>query len=126
VDISFGIAGPGFRIWSQDGLAVVTAPPQITDDNAQQLWDALASVSCDHAVVVADMAATTCMSLSGISALLMALRCTTASGAELRTVITHPQVSEMFTVTSMRRVLPVFASLSAAKGASQARLGQAS
>jgi anti-anti-sigma regulatory factor len=103
----------GVRVWSEDGLAVVTPLVQVDAGNAQQFWAALASVCRDHSVIVADLSAQQDCDWHAMSALMMALRYTDVGGGELR-VAAGPEVRQVLTDAGMDRLVTVFWSLAEA------------
>jgi anti-anti-sigma factor len=104
----------GFLVSSDHGLAIVTPLVQVDAGNAQRFWEALASVSRDHAVIVVDLAAMPDCDWHALSALMMALRCTDAGGGELRVAAGSPAVRRVLTDAGMDRLFRVFDSLAGA------------
>jgi anti-sigma B factor antagonist len=103
--------GPTFRIWSQDGLPVVTPPDEIDHENAGQLLEALNSAGSGHATIIVDMTATQVCDSSGIQALVLALKRAQAGGGELRLVMGLPAVRRIFKVTGVDRLVRIFVTL---------------
>jgi hypothetical protein len=79
-----GIHEPSVRVTSDRGLAIVTPLVQVDAGNAQRFWEALASVSRDHSIIVVDLTAMPDCDWHALSALIMALRYTDAGGGQLR------------------------------------------
>ncbi len=104
---------PDVRVRSEGGLAVVTPLAQIGAGNAQQFWAALASVSRDHTVIVADLSAQQDCDWHAMSALIMALRYTDVGGGELR-VAAGPWIRQVLADAGVDRLVAVFGSLAEA------------
>ena len=102
------------RVWSEDGLAVVTPLSQVNAGNAQQFWAALASVTQDHSVIVADLSGQQDCDWHAMGALMMALRYTDASGGELRVAAGSPEVRQVLTESGLDRLVAVFGTLAEA------------
>jgi anti-anti-sigma regulatory factor len=102
------------RVWSEDGLAVVTPLAQVDAGNAQQFWAALASVTRDHSVIVADLSAQQDCEWHAMAALMMALRFTDAGGGELRVAAGSPAVRQVLTESGLDRLVAVFGTLAEA------------
>jgi anti-sigma B factor antagonist len=109
--------GQGFSISALDGLSVVTPPAEITIQNAEQLREALAAASGDHAVVVVDMTANEFCDSSGISELVMAQKRARAAMGEVRLVMSGPEVRRIFKVTGVDGIFRIFGSLANAVAA---------
>jgi anti-sigma B factor antagonist len=107
------------------GLPVVTPPAEIDRANADQLREALASASVEHATVVVDMTANSFCDSSGLSALIMAHQRARAAGGELRLVMGGPTPHRVFKVTGLDRVFRIFDSLPEAIAAKSAASGAA-
>lgn len=104
----------GVRVWSENGLAVVTPLAQVDAGNAQQFWAALASVARDHSVIVADLSAQQDCDWHAMSALMMALRYTDAGGGEVRVAAGRPAVRQVLAESGMDRLVAVFGTLAEA------------
>lgn len=102
------------RVWSEDGLAVVTPLAQVDAGNAQQFWAALASVARDHSVIVADLSTQQVCDWHAMGALMMALRYTDAGGGELRVAAGGPAVRQALTESGLDRLVAVFGTLAEA------------
>jgi anti-anti-sigma regulatory factor len=102
------------RVRSEDGLAVVTPLAQLDAGNAQQFWAALASVTRDHSVIVADLSAQQDCDWHAMGALMMALRYTDAAGGELRVAAGRPAVRQVLTESGLDRLVAVFGTLAEA------------
>lgn len=122
MDMADGRPMQGFGAWSRDGVAVVTAPAEVSAANAGEMWETLAAVTDDHVTVIVDMAATSLCSLSGLSVLVRALQRATASRVRLRLVVTDPALGELFTATGAGQLFAIFDSLAAALGVVRRRL----
>ena len=103
--------GNSVRVWSEDGLAVVTPLAQVDAGNAQQFWAALASVTRDHSVIVADLSAQQDCDWHAMGALMMALRYTDAGGGELRVTAGGPAACQVMTESGLDRPVAVFGTL---------------
>jgi anti-sigma B factor antagonist len=102
------------RVWSEDGVAVVTPLAQVDAGNTQQFWAALASVARDHSVIVADLSAQQDCDWHAMGALMMALRFTDAGGGELRVATGRPAVRRVLTESGLDRLVAVFGTLAEA------------
>ena len=109
-----GLNEHGVLVRSEGGLAVVTPLAQLDAGNAQQFWAALASVSQDHIIIVADLSAQRDCDWHTMSALMMALRRTDVSGGELRVAAGSPAVRRVLDAAGMDRLAAVFDSLAEA------------
>jgi anti-anti-sigma factor len=85
--------------------AVVALPEQIDAGNAGQVAEALASAISQGGTVTADMSATTFCDCAGARAIMRARKHAAASGAELRVVVTTPQVRRLFGLLELDRLL---------------------
>jgi anti-anti-sigma regulatory factor len=104
----------GVRVWSERGLAIVTPLGQVDARNAQHFWEALASVSRDHSIIVADLTAQVDCDWHAMSALIMALRYTDAGGGELRVAAGSVHVRAVLATAGVDRLVAVFGSLAEA------------
>ena len=102
------------RVWSEDGLAVVTPLAQVDAGNAQQFWAALASVTRDHSVIVADLSAQQDCDWHAMGALMMALKHTDSGGGELRVAAGRSAVRQVLTESGLDRLVTVFGTLAEA------------
>ena len=93
---------------SEGGLAVVTPLVQVSAWNAQYFWAALASVTRNHAVIVADLSAQQECDWHAMGALIMALRYTDVGGGQLRVAAGSPLVRGALAAVGLDRLLAVF------------------
>ncbi len=98
------------RVWSSGLLAIVTTPAEVGSENAQDFWAALAEACASHAVSIADMTGTQRCGYDAATALLMALRCTDASGGELWLAVSAA-VGKLLSATAVGGVFPTFGGL---------------
>jgi anti-sigma B factor antagonist len=109
---------PGIRYRRKmiNGMPVVAAPAEIDIATEDQLRAVLLdSIGGGHPTVVMDMTHTQFCDSSGIHALLQAHQRALAEGGELRLVVpADGAVARAFTLTSLDRFIPCFASLEAA------------
>ena len=100
------------------GQAVVTLPEHIGITNAGQVRDELLSVINRGATtLIADLTATVSCDQSGAEAVFRAWQRATASGTELRLVITAQIVARMLRLVGLNRTVSVYPSLDAATAA---------
>jgi anti-sigma B factor antagonist len=99
---------------------VVTVATEVDVTTVPQLRAALLTACSTCPTVVVDMSQTAFCDSSGLTALVQAHQRASASGGELRLVITTPQVLSIFTVTGADRMFPIFASLGDALAAGPA------
>ncbi len=104
----------GVRVRAERGLAIVTPLGEVDARTAQHFWEALASVSRDHSLIVADLTAQQDCDWHAMSALLMALRYTDAGGGELRVAAASPHVRAVLATAGVDRLVAVFSSLAEA------------
>jgi anti-sigma B factor antagonist len=114
------VPGQGFRISSVDGITVVTPPPEITLENAEQLRDALAAASAQHATIAVDMTDNEFCDSSGISELVMAFKRARAGGGEVRLVMNKASVRRIFKVTGVDGIFRIFETVPQAAAAAPA------
>ena len=95
-------------VTSEGGLAVVTPLVQVSAWNAQYFWEALASVTWNHAIIVADLTAQEDCDWHAMGALIMALRYTDVGGGELRVAAGSPSVRGTLATAGLDRLLAVF------------------
>jgi anti-sigma B factor antagonist len=109
-----------FSIRTLDGLSVVTAPAEITIQNAGELREALAAASRDHAIIVADMTQNDFCDSSGISELVTAQKRAWEAAGEVRLVMSGAVVRRIFKVTGVDGIFRIFGSLEDAVAAEAA------
>lgn len=90
--------------------AVLALPEQIDACNAGRVAAALASAISQSGMVTADMSATTFCDCAGAHAIVQAHERAAASGAELRVVVTTPQVRRLFGLLQLDRRLDIVTS----------------
>jgi anti-anti-sigma factor len=100
------------------GQAVVTLPEHIGISNAGQVREELLSVINRGATtLIADMTATVSCDHAGADAVIRAWQRATASGAELRLVVTAQVVARVLGLVGLDRTVSVYPSLDAATAA---------
>ena len=101
-----------------DGQAVVTLPEHIGASNAGQVRDELLSViNLGVATLIADMSATISCDHAGADAVFRAWQRASASGTELRLVVTAGSVSRVLGLRGLDRQVSVYPSVEAAAAA---------
>ena len=93
---------------------IVPLPEVIDIGNAAGVADELTSAVSRNRVVVIDMSATRFCDCAGVRAIVLAHKCATGSGAELRLVITAEPVRRVFGLTGVDQVLDLYPSVEAA------------
>ena len=99
------------RVCSNGRLSIVTTPAEVSSDNAQAFLETLAGACPSHAVTIADMTRTLMRGHDAVTALLMALRCTDASGGELWLAVSAV-VGRLVSATTIGGAFPTFPTLS--------------
>jgi anti-anti-sigma regulatory factor len=99
------------RLRSSGGLAIVTTPGEVGSKNAQEFWEVLAEACASHPVTIADMTGTLVCGHDAVTALLMAMRRTDASGGELWLVLSDA-VGKLVGATAIASLFPTFHRLS--------------
>jgi anti-sigma B factor antagonist len=90
----------------------VESPEEIDITNADRLRAALLHAeTCPGAAVVVDMTRTRFCDSAGLHTLIGAHRRAQAEGRQVRAVVTSPQVRRIFALTSLDRLIPVYARL---------------
>jgi anti-anti-sigma factor len=98
-----------------DRWTVVTFPERVgTPDAARIGAQLLAALSDGAATLIADMSATVWCDPAGVEAVARAYQRAAASQAELRLVISAPEVRRLMTAEGLDRLIPVYSSLKAA------------
>ncbi len=101
-----------------DGQAVVILPEHIGISNAGQVREVLLSVINRGATtLIADMTMTLSCDHAGADAVIRAWRRATASGTELRLVVTAQIVARVLSLVGLDRIVSVYPSLDAALAA---------
>jgi anti-anti-sigma factor len=94
---------------------VIEQPAEIDRGNAEQVGEALAAAMHPGLkVVIADLTATTFCDLPGARVFAMARRQAIENGTALRLVVPSRAVRLVFQITELDRLVPIYASLSAA------------
>jgi anti-sigma B factor antagonist len=102
-------------------LAIVKLPDEIDISIAEQVRDTLLAVlNQGITTLVIDMTQTSFCGVAGASAVARAHRRARASGAEIRLVAGAPIVRRVLAMAGVDRLVPVYASLSAALAATGA------
>jgi anti-sigma B factor antagonist len=98
--------------------AIITFPPEVDITSADEVRDKLLSVLNQGATtLIVDMSATTFSDSAGVNAIVRAYRRASATGSQMRLVITSPAVRRVYCITEVDRLIPVYASLGDALGA---------
>ena len=100
-----------FRVWSLDGVPVVTPPLEIDIGNAEKFGAALAAAGRQQPTLIVDMTATEFCDSSGIGALAVAVSRAQAAGGELRLVVGSPAVRKVLEVTGLDSICMLFGRL---------------
>lgn len=102
----------GLEALQQDGFTVLRVRGEVDLSTAPQLREALTSlISEGHLAVVVDLSDTEFVDSTGLGALVTGLKRLRARGGEMRVVCTSPRVCKVFEITSLDRVLPLYASV---------------
>ena len=96
---------------------IVALPEQIDVTNAAGVAEQLTSAVSGHPAVLIDMTATRFCDCAGARAIMRACTRATDSGAELRLVVTTEPVRRIFSLIGVDRLLAVYPSVEAARGA---------
>jgi anti-sigma B factor antagonist len=95
-------------------VAVVTLPVEIDIANAGQVRDDLLSVlNRGAAALVVDMGGTRFCDSAGVNALVRAHKRATASGSEMRLVVSAPAVQRVLDITGVDRLMDIYPSVAA-------------
>jgi anti-sigma B factor antagonist len=95
-------------------VAVVTLPVEIDIANAGQVRDDLLSVlNRGAATLIVDMGGTTFCDSAGVNALVRAHKRATASGSEMRLVVSAPAVQRVLDITGVDRLMDIYPSVAA-------------
>lgn len=95
----------------RDRPAVVTLPARIDTAASRRLCGQLGSALASAATVIADMTATTFCDSSGVRILLLAQEQATATGVELRLVVSSTAVLRALAAMGADWLLPVYPTL---------------
>jgi anti-sigma B factor antagonist len=94
------------------GVPVVIAPEEIDITNAGRLRAALLHAeTCPGTALVVDMTRTRFCDSAGLHTLIGAHKRSQAEGRQVKVVATGSQVRRIFALTSLDRLIPVYASL---------------
>jgi anti-sigma B factor antagonist len=97
---------------------VVRLPAEIDTANAEKVGDQLRSaLTCDTAVVIADLSLTAFFDSSGARQFVLAHRYAQARDAQLRFVISDRNLLRVLTLTGLDQLLSIYPSLGAAMSA---------
>jgi anti-sigma B factor antagonist len=110
--------------------AVITLPAEIDIANADQVReDLLLTLNRGAATLVVDMGGTTFCDSAGVNALVRAFKRATASGAQMRLVVSAPIVKRVLSITGVDQLIDVYptvaASLTAGPATPLVRLSRA-
>jgi anti-anti-sigma factor len=104
-----------FRTTSYAGRTVLTVAGQVDIANADGLRRKLAALyDGGHTDVVVDLSAVTFMDSSGLNVLVGAARGSKQTGGSLRVVAVTPHIEQLFTITGVHKVVPLYSTLAAA------------
>ncbi|PDP87081.1 anti-anti-sigma factor [Glycomyces fuscus] len=99
-------------------VRVLTTPREIDLSVRDRLARALErAVTCAPGHVIVDMSSTTFCDSSGLSALVRALRCASASGSTVSVVVPHRSVRRVFDLVGLGKAVPLHTSLDEARSA---------
>ena len=102
----------GLESLQQDGFTVLRVKGEVDLSTAPQLREALTSLIAEgRLAVVVDLSDTEFVDSTGLGALVTGLKRLRARGGEMRVVCTSPRVCKVFEITSLDRVLPMYASV---------------
>jgi anti-sigma B factor antagonist len=94
--------------------AVVTLPVEIDISNAGQVReDLLSALNRGAATLIVDMGGTTFCDSAGVSALVRAHKRATASGTDMRLVVSAPGVLRVLAITGVDHLMDVYPSIAA-------------
>jgi anti-sigma B factor antagonist len=94
----------------------VRLPGEIDLTSADAMREALlATLNQDAIALIVDMTATTFCDSAGITALVRAVRRSTATGATIRLAVTAPPVLRVLTLVGIDRLIDVYPSVDAAR-----------
>lgn len=95
-----------------EGYAVVTVLGEIDIATAPLLRDCLTALAGDgHERVILDLNQTEFLDSTGLGAIVTGLKRLRAHGGDMRIVCTSPRVCKAFEITSLNRVLPLYATV---------------
>lgn len=95
-----------------EGYAVVTVLGEIDLATAPRLRDCLTLLAADgHGRVILDLNQTEFLDSTGLGAIVTGLKRIRAQGGDMRIVCTSPRVCKAFEITSLNRVLPLYATV---------------
>ncbi len=96
-------------------LAVVVVSGELDLTTGVQLRTTVDSlVSPEHSTIVVDLGPTTFLGSTGLAMLLAAHKRCREAGGELRVVAADPMIREVFAVTNVDSILPLYPTLDAA------------
>jgi anti-sigma B factor antagonist len=96
-------------------VAVATMPVEIDLVNADQVReDLLSLLNRSPAALIVDMGGTTFCDSAGVNALVRAYKRAAASGAQMRLVVTAPNVQRVLGITGVDRLIGICPSVAAA------------
>lgn len=101
--------------WPDRQVVVVTFPERVAPPDAARIGEQLlAALSGGAVTLIADMSATVWCDPAGVAVVARAYQRAAASQAELRLVITAPDVRRLMSAEGLDRLVPVYSSLEAA------------
>jgi anti-sigma B factor antagonist len=96
-------------------VAVASLPVEIDLVNAGQVREGLLSVlNRSPTTLIVDMSGTTFCDSAGVNALVRAYKRSSASGAEMRLVVTAPGVQRVLAITGVDGLIDIYPSVAAA------------
>jgi anti-sigma B factor antagonist len=94
--------------------AVITLPAEIDIANADQVReDLLLTLNRGAATLVVDMGGTTFCDSAGVNALVRAFKRATASGAQMRLVVSAPIVQRVLSITGVDQLIDIYPTVAA-------------
>jgi anti-sigma B factor antagonist len=101
--------------------AVITLPAEIDIANADQVReDLLLTLNRGAATLVVDMGGTTFCDSAGVNALVRAFKRATASGAQMRLVVSAPIVQRVLSITGVDQLIDIYPTVAASLAAGPA------
>ena len=111
---TFGLQGS-----EQGGWAVLAVEGEVDLATAPRLREALINlVGEGQAQIIVDLSTTEFLDSTGLGAIVTGLKRVRAKDGDMRVVCTSPRVCKVFEITSLDRVIPLYASLDEACAAS--------
>ena len=107
-----GVEGFGLHRTERDGCAVLAVRGEVDLATAPRLREELTTMVSDgYLRLVVDLTDTEFLDSTGLGALVTGLKRVRARGGEMRVVCTSDRVCKVFEITSLDRVLPLYATV---------------